>query len=140
MLLFIVFISAFGAATILPLSSEVAVVVAYQQGESPLLIWLLASIGNTLGSIVNYVLARYLMRFSGQSWFPVAEEDIQKGSKWFQRYGVWSLLFSWAPVVGDALTFIAGALKVRFYLFFLLVVLGKTIRYGIVILALMQFI
>ncbi len=49
--------------------------------------------------------------------------------RWFQRYGVWSLLFAWLPVGGDALTFIAGIMKVRFSLFFVLVGIGKTLRY-----------
>lgn len=138
MLLLIVFISSFGAATILPLFSEVSVVAAYEQGENAFLIWVVASIGNVLGALVNYVLGRYLRRFQSRSWFPIKADNINTATLWFQRYGVWSLLLSWLPIVGDALTFIAGTAKTRVSLFLLLVFIGKSLRYAVLIFTLMQ--
>ena len=138
MWLFAVFISAFGAATILPLSSEITVIAAYTQGESPYLIWFLASVGNVLGALVNYGLGRYFLHFKDSPWFPFKSADISRASQWFQRYGVWSLLGSWLPIVGDALTIIAGATGVRLMLFLILVSIGKSLRYAALILTLMQ--
>lgn len=137
--LWLVFISAFGAATILPFYSELAVVAAFNKGYNPWLIWASASAGNTLGAVVNWLLGLYVEHFKGKRWFPFKEEQLEQGQRWFQRYGVWSLLFAWLPVGGDALTFIAGVMRVRFWLFLLLVAIGKSIRYAIFILALMQF-
>lgn len=136
-MLLLVFVSAFGAATFLPLSSEITVIAAYEQGESAFLIWLLASLGNVLGALLNYILGRYLRHFQDKSWFPLKSSDIDKATAWFQRYGVWSLLLSWLPVVGDALTFIAGVTNVRVTVFLLLVFIGKSVRYAFVIFTLM---
>lgn len=137
-MLLIVFLSAFGAATVLPLSSEVIVVAAYEQGQSAFLIWLLASIGNVLGGLLNYFLGRYFLHFKNRAWFPLKPNDIEKATKWFKRYGIWSLLLSWLPIIGDALTFIAGTANVRVTLFLLLVFIGKSLRYALLILTLMQ--
>lgn len=137
-MLFLVFFSALGAATILPIASEITVVAAFHNGDEPALIWILASLGNTLGAVVNYVLGKYFIRFKGRSWFPFSQDNLSKGSIWFQRYGVWSLLLSWLPIVGDALTFVAGVTRVRFFLFLFLVFIGKSVRYAIIVMGLMQ--
>ncbi len=125
----LLFSSAFLAATILPFYSEVLLFTLYQQGEPGwVLIWV-ASLGNTLGSAVNWYLGVYLMRFKDKRWFYFKESQIAKAQLWFNRYGVWSLLFAWLPIGGDVLTLIAGIMKVRFWLFLLLVGIGKTLRY-----------
>ncbi len=124
------FVSAFLAATVLPMSSE-AVLSALVVGDG-FDLWLLialASIGNTLGAVVNWLLGRYCLRWRDRKWFPVSAAALERASRWFSRYGVFSLLFAWLPVVGDPLTFVAGILRVRFALFLVLVALGKTARY-----------
>jgi membrane protein YqaA with SNARE-associated domain len=89
-----------------------------------------ATIGNTLGSVINWVLGRAFFHFSGRRWFPVSQRQLDPGSAWFRKYGVWSLLLAWFPIVGDALTVIAGTLRVRILPFVALVVAtGKAIRY-----------
>lgn len=138
MMLFIVFLSAFGAATILPIASEFSVVAAYNDGQNVFWIWFFASAGNTLGAVVNYVLGRYCRQYRDRRWFPIKAKDVDRGSRWFQRYGVWSLLFAWLPIVGDLLTYIAGVMNVRLPLFLLLVALGKSARYAVFIATLMQ--
>ena len=134
----LIFLSAFGAATIIPFSSEVAVVVAIKAGYAPELVWLSASVGNTLGAAVNWVLGRYLLRFSERAWFPFSKDQLDRGQQWFDRYGVWSLLFAWLPIVGDALTIIAGVFRVPLWQFLILVAVGKSLRYWVVILASMN--
>jgi membrane protein YqaA with SNARE-associated domain len=124
------FVSAFAAATILPLSSE-AVLSALIAAEG-FDIWFLvgiASIANTLGAAVNWVLGRYCLRWRDHRWFPVSTSALDQASEWFVRYGQISLLFTWFPIVGDPLTVVAGLLRVSFWRFLLLVAIGKTLRY-----------
>lgn len=130
---------AFLAATLLPAASEVFFTGLLASGYDPFWLWLVATMGNTAGSIVNYGLGRYLLHFQDRSWFPFKRESMTKSQRWFQRYGVWSLLLAWAPVVGDLLTFIAGALKVNFVLFLVLVFIGKGVRYAVILQAFTWF-
>lgn len=124
------FAAAFAAASILPFYSEVAVVGMLAAGRSPTVVLVVATAGNTLGAVVNWVLGRYLLHFKDRRWFPVREEQLERSQRWFQRYGVWSLLLAWMPVGGDALTVIAGIMRVRLDLFILLVAIGKSVRYA----------
>lgn len=135
----IIFISAFGAATVLPFYSEIAVVAAIQNNFNPWFVWAAASLGNTLGSILNWLLGMYLERFKHRRWFPFKPTQLSKAQAWFNRYGVWSLLLAWLPIGGDALTLIAGVMRVRFWLFIVLVAIGKSIRYGLVIGTMLYF-
>ncbi|MFT6388491.1 MAG: membrane protein YqaA with SNARE-associated domain [Cellvibrionaceae bacterium] len=130
----LLFGSAFLAATILPFYSEILLVTLLAQGKSAWLIWLFATIGNTLGAAVNWFFGRYLLYFEKRSWFPFKASKLSAAQRWFQRYGVWSLLFAWMPVGGDALTFLAGMMRVNFWLFFILTAIGKGLRYLVVIL------
>jgi membrane protein YqaA with SNARE-associated domain len=127
------FLVAFLAATLLPAYSEVLFAGLLAAGYDPFALWAWATAGNTLGSAVNWVLGRYLLQFRDRRWFPFKAGALGPAQRWFQRYGVWSLLLAWAPVGGDALTFIAGLMRVRFDLFFLLTAIGKGTRYAIVI-------
>jgi len=127
----ILFLSAFGAATLLPLSSEIVFVGMLEQGLAPFWVWLVATAGNSLGAAVNWILGRYLARFETRRWFPFKPESLHRSQAWFQKYGVWSLLFAWLPIGGDALTFIAGIMRVRFSLFFVLTAIGKGARYAV---------
>lgn len=99
----------------------------------PLWLWLAATAGNTAGSCVNWYLGLFIRRFQSKRWFPVDARQLQRASERYQRYGAWSLLFAWLPVIGDPLTVVAGVLKVRFALFFPLVLIGKGCRYALLI-------
>ena len=127
------FATAFLAATLLPAYSEVLFAGMLTTGYDPLALWAWATAGNTLGSALNWVMGRYLLHFRDRPWFPFKLGTLGPAQRWFQRYGVWSLLFAWAPVGGDALTFVAGFMKVRFDLFLLLTAIGKGARYAIVL-------
>lgn len=128
----ILFGSAFLAATLLPFYSEVILIGMLAKGADPWIAVLVASLGNTLGALVNYVLGRYLLHYQDRRWFYVKPHQLESTQRWFQRYGSWSLLFAWLPIGGDALTFIAGVMKVRMDVFLLLVGLGKFLRYLVV--------
>ncbi len=125
----ILFTSAFLAATILPFYSEVVLFALLRAGEDPWLLVFVASLGNTLGAVVNWFLGRYLLHYQDRKWFYFKPEQLQRAQDWFSRYGYWSLLLAWLPIGGDALTFIAGILKVRLSIFLILVGAGKTARY-----------
>ena len=127
------FLIAFIAATLLPAYSELLLVGLLASGFDPLLLWAWATAGNTLGAAVNWALGRYLLHFQDRPWFPFREGGLAKSQAWFQHYGVWSLLMAWMPIGGDALTFIAGTMKVRFGVFFVLTGIGKGLRYAIVL-------
>lgn len=124
------FVAAFLAATLLPGASEVLFAGLLTAGYQPLSLWIWATSGNTLGSAVNWLLGRYLLHFQDRRWFPFRADKLGRAQRWFQRYGVWSLLFAWAPVVGDPLTFLAGTMRVPFAVFFVLTAVGKGARYA----------
>lgn len=130
------FVSAFTSATLLPGSSEAALItlLALGRGDYGLLV-VVATAGNVLGSCVNWVLGRFFSAFRDRRWFPVDEQYYERAAAWFRRYGVWSLLLSWLPIIGDPLTAVAGALRVDFMRFVVLVSLGKAARYGFILTA-----
>ena len=120
----------FLAATIFPLSSELTLAsLLYTSEHNSFILIIAASLGNILGSIFNWLLGFYLFEYINKKWFPFKENQINTASRRFRKFGVWSLLFAWVPVIGDPLTFIAGTLKVNFLLFLILVATGKVSRY-----------
>lgn len=125
----VLFGSAFLAATILPFYSEVVLFALLRDGGDPTVLVIVATLGNTLGAVVNWGLGRYLLHFRDRRWFYFSAGQIEKAQRWFRHYGFWSLLFAWLPVGGDALTLIAGIMKVRLWLFLVLVGIGKALRY-----------
>lgn len=127
------FALSFLAATLFPAGSEVLLVGLVAAGNDPFTLWLWATAGNSLGSMVNYALGRYLLHFQERRWFPIKPAALTKTQRWFQRYGTWSLLLAWAPIFGDALTLVAGIMRVRFIWFVLLVVTGKGLRYAMLL-------
>lgn len=131
------FFGAFLAATILPFSSEIMLASALKAGEvDPWLLIVVAAVGNTLGAVVNWGIGRYLLHWADRRWFPFSREQLARASERFNKYGVWTLLLAWMPIIGDPLTFAAGVLKVPFSLFLPLVAIGKTLRYVLIGLAL----
>lgn len=124
------FLVAFLAATVLPMQSEAALVALLLTDTYPTsLLVAVASMGNVLGATVNWGLGRMIERFRERSWFPVRPADLQRYQSWYQRYGRWSLLLSWMPIIGDPLTVIAGVLREPLPIFLLLVTLAKVGRY-----------
>jgi membrane protein YqaA with SNARE-associated domain len=123
------FFTAFAAATILPMQSEPVLVGLLLAGHSPWLLLAVASIGNVLGAVVNWLLGRGIERFQRRRWFPVGDAAFTRAQGWYHRYGKWSLLLSWAPIIGDPLTVVAGAMREPFALFLLLVTVAKIGRY-----------
>lgn len=124
------------AATIFPAQSELALAALLATGDhSPLALFAVATSGNVLGSVVNWVLGRGIARFRDRRWFPVSASALTRAERWYGKFGLWSLLFAWLPVVGDPLTVVAGTLKVPFWIFLTLVTIGKAARYALLVAA-----
>lgn len=127
----ILFLTAFIASTLFPMGSELVLLGLINQGHNAFLLWLVATSGNTLGSCVNYALGYWASDYiehkynESKSW--------HKAQAFYNHYGLWSLLFSWLPIIGDPITLIAGLAQTRFRVFFLLVALGKGARYAVLI-------
>ena len=127
-------IISFLAATILPFSSEVVMTTMYLSNSfEKYLLLIFASIGNILGSITNWYLGKKITIFQDRKWFPVSPDQLNRSQKYFQKYGLCSLLLAWVPIIGDPLTLLAGVLKVRFSIFFLLVSISKISRYAFIL-------
>lgn len=127
------FLIALAAATILPLQSEAALIGLIIADRQPL--WMLvtvASIGNVMGSIVNWLLGRGIERFRGRRWFPVNSSSLDRARRWYRQYGRWSLLLSWVPLIGDPLTVVAGVLREPLPSFLVFVTIAKVGRYLLV--------
>jgi len=128
------FAAAFLAATIIPFSSEIALsALSKAQGFDTWLLVAVATTGNTLGSTLNWWLGRYCLHWRERRWFPIKPARLARATKQFNRYGIWSLLLTWIPIIGDPLAFAAGVLGVRFPIFVALVAIGKTARYMAVV-------
>lgn len=125
--------SAFISATLLPFGSELVLAGLLTQGYPVLLLWGIATLFNTLGSVLNWYLGRKLLLFQHKRWFMFKPPQIEKASTQFQRWGLPSLLLAWLPVIGDPLTLVAGVLRVRLTWFVLFVGIGKGLRYAVVI-------
>ncbi|MDH1730467.1 DedA family protein [Pseudomonas chengduensis] len=126
------FLSAFGAATLLPLQSEAVLVALLMAGQHPLwALLLVATLGNVLGSWVNWLLGRSIEHYRERRWFPVSPARLQQAQGWYARYGRWSLLLSWMPVIGDPLTLVAGVMRERLWIFIAIVTLAKASRYAV---------
>ena len=126
----LLFVVSFGAATLLPISSELLLFTQIKIGNGAIEgLLLAATIGNTAGSAVNWWLGKYMRHFETRRWFPFKPADIDRASRRFQRYGIWTLLLAWVPIMGDPLTFVAGVMRVPFRVFLPLVMAGKAARY-----------
>ena len=128
MVYLILFITAFISATLFPLGSEALLIYDIKQGYNIYLLLLFATLGNSLGSVVNYFLG-----LKGEEYLInkklLNEKYIIKAKTYFDKYGIWSILFSWLPIIGDSITFVAGVLKYDFKKFLILVVIAKFSRY-----------
>jgi membrane protein YqaA with SNARE-associated domain len=129
------------AATILPMQSEAVLAGLILAGQQPM--WALlvtASLGNVLGSVINYGLGLGVERFAGRRWFPASPAAMARARGHYRRWGHWSLLLAWAPVIGDPLTVVAGLLREDFWRFVVLVTVAKVGRYLVLAWATLQFV
>lgn len=135
------FAVAFLAATLLPGGSEIALTAALASTEnSVVLLIAFATLGNVLGSLVNWILGRYFNHLQNSSWYPIKPDQMSRAETWYQKYGRWSLLLSWAPIIGDPLTLISGVFREPLISFLILVTIAKLTRYLVVSALVLQII
>ena len=124
------FLAAFLAATIVPMQSEAVLVGLLLTGDYPSAALLaVASCGNILGAVLNWILGLFIERFRHKPWFPVSDQRMEQAQGWYHRYGRWSLLLCWMPVIGDALTVAAGVMREPFWIFLCIAGSAKLARY-----------
>ena len=134
------FISSFLSSTILPGHSEITLTtLILLEKYSQFLLIFFASLGNILGSIVNWFLGLYITKFVNKSWFPFKKKRLDKASLWYLKYGKWSLFFSWVPIIGDPLTIVAGIFRVPLVIFITIVSISKVLRYIFVVYVALKF-
>ena len=127
-------VSAFTSATILPGTSEAVLVAMTRTGVGPLwLLFIVATVANVAGSCVNWAMGRFASRLRTMRWFSPSQPAMARAERWFGKWGKWSLLVSWLPIVGDPLTLVAGLLRVPFPVFVTLVSVAKATRYAVVL-------
>ena len=127
------FATAFAAATVLPLQSEAVLAGLLFMDTYPVAALVtVATIGNILGSVVNWMIGRGIERFRTRKWFPVDPARLDRATDWYQRYGRWSLLLNWLPVIGDPLTVVAGVLREPLWSFVAIVAVAKLSRYLVI--------
>ena len=124
------FISSFLSSTILPGHSEIILTAFIFLKKYPIIdLIFFASIGNILGSILNWCIGYFITNLKDRKWFPINKSQLTRASSWFLKYGKWTLCLSWVPLIGDPLTIIAGIFRVPIYTFIFIVSLVKTMRY-----------
>ncbi|OOZ37513.1 YqaA family protein [Solemya velesiana gill symbiont] len=135
--LWTLFSSSFLASTLLPGGSEAVLgYTAIESTASLLTLWSTATAGNTLGGLTSWAIGWWLLRR-----FPdrgLHKPEHQKAQHRIQRYGSPLLLLSWLPVVGDPLCLAAGWSGIRLLPAALFIVIGKGLRYGILLALLPQ--
>ncbi|HSG19438.1 MAG TPA: YqaA family protein [Burkholderiaceae bacterium] len=122
----------------MPAQSEAVLAALLLAGEHP--VWallLVASVGNVLGSVINWLLGRGLVTFRDKPWFPASPAALARAEGHYKRHGRWSLLLSWVPIIGDPITVVAGVLRESIWVFLALVTVAKVGRY-VVLVALIQ--
>ena len=130
----LMFAVSFVSATLLPAQSEAVLVALVAEGQHP--VWALvsaATAGNTLGAAVNLLIGIFAHRLMHTRWFPASRERLLKAQRWYHAWGRWSLLLSWLPVMGDALTLAAGIMKEPFLSFFTITLIAKLLRYLVLV-------
>lgn len=129
---FSLFMSAFAAATILPAQSEALLAYLVSQTPSKLVsLVFVATVGNVLGSVVNWWLGKQAHRLKGT--FSISEKALQRGERFYEKYGRYSLLLSWVPIIGDPITVVAGVMNEKLWIFLFLVSFAKIARYLVVV-------
>ncbi|RPJ12195.1 MAG: DedA family protein [Deltaproteobacteria bacterium] len=126
------FLLSFLASTLIPLGSEWLLVTLIVQGFAPLPVVLVASAGNLMGACTSYGIGVCGSTFLTTRILRMGDRERVRAERFFAKYGIWSLLLSWLPVIGDPLCVVAGMMKLGFGRFALLVATGKVVRYAAV--------
>ncbi len=127
------FFSALISSTLLPGGSEILLLYRLNEGADAYILVIIATVGNVLGSLITYSMGRLGNEMVHKKWLRISETQIERGERWFGKYGRPSLLLAWLPVVGDPLCLVAGLLRCELISFLILVSVGKLARYTVLV-------
>ena len=105
---------------------------ALESSHDPSLLVAVATVGNVAGALVNWALGFFCAGYADRRWFPLKPKAYARVKSWFKRFGVWTLLFAWLPIMGDPITVAAGLFRVKILPFLVLVTIGKALRYSFI--------
>lgn len=135
------FATCLAAGSIVPIPSEAAFVALLLGSDfAPWTLLATSTTGNVTGSTINWLIGRGAARLAGRRWFPVSAKALDRGRSWYHRYGRWSLLMSWIPIIGDPLTITAGVMREPLWSFLLIVSVAKFARYAVLTGATLYFV
>lgn len=123
------FLASFLASTVLPFGSEALLILLIKEGLDPTSVVIVASVGNYCGACTTYYIGLVGRRDVIEKYLSIPQQHLDKAGKWFTKYGTYSLLFTWLPLIGDAITAMGGIMKLDFKIFSFFVFLGKFLRY-----------
>jgi membrane protein YqaA with SNARE-associated domain len=126
------FLASFLASTVLPLGSEALLLLLINEGFDPISVVVVASVGNYCGACTTYYIGLVGRRDLIEKYLSIPQQRLDDAEKWFTKYGAYSLLFTWIPIIGDAITAMGGIMKLDFKIFSVFVFLGKFLRYALV--------
>ena len=126
------FLLSFLASTLVPIGSEWLLAVLLLQGTDPAAAVTTATVGNWLGAVTTWAIGVWGGPYLIRRVLRVSPANEAQAERFYNRYGSWSLLLSWLPVIGDPLCLVGGLLRVGFLRFSLLVFTGKLARYAVV--------
>jgi membrane protein YqaA with SNARE-associated domain len=126
------FLASFLASTVLPLGSEALLLLLINEGFDPMALVIVASLGNYGGACTTYYIGLVGRKDLVEKYLSISQQHLNNAEKWFKKYGVYSLLFTWIPLIGDAITAMGGIMKLDFKIFSIFVFLGKLLRYVVV--------
>lgn len=126
----LLFTLSFLAATVLPIGSEWLLVLMLLNGQHPVSPVLVATFGNYLGGCTTFLIGIWGSDMAIKKILRLQTSDLNRAKRLYGKYGSWSLLLSWLPVVGDPLCLLAGIFKTGFFRFSILVFSGKFARYA----------
>ena len=126
------FLAGFLSSTLLPMNSEGVLLILLAQDVDPFWCLIVATVGNSLGGLTNYWIGslgqtKWLKRFG------MSDEKLNNMEQKVKKYGYWLAFFSWVPFIGDPMTVALGYFRVSFIRVTSLIVLGKCLRYAVLI-------
>lgn len=131
--LFGMFISSFLAGSILPFSSEVVMAGLQVAGASPVGLFIGGTLGNTLGTLVNYWIGSLGKEEWITKYLKLPPAKLEKGKQYVVKYGAWAGILTWLPILGEALAVAMGYLRTPLWFSILAMLVGKGARYAVIL-------
>jgi membrane protein YqaA with SNARE-associated domain len=127
------FLAAFLAGSVFPFSSEAVILALMATGLDPWQLMIYGTIGNVLGSVVNYAIGRMGKMEWIEKYLHVKKKDLDRAHRFLAGHGAWMGFFAFLPVLGSAITIALGLMRSNVIITFIAITIGKIFRYVILI-------